>query len=71
MYINFQIKFPNEDERSLDDEEGRGHHHHHKKGKKHHKGAMIMIPLLLGGTMIPIAYGGLAMLAGKALIVAK
>lgn len=30
-----------------------------------------MIPLLLGGTMIPIAYGALAMLAGKALIVSK
>lgn len=30
-----------------------------------------MIPLLLGGTFIPIAYGALAMLAGKALIVSK
>lgn len=48
-------------------EEGRNH----KEKKKHHKGAMIMIPLLLGGTMIPIAYGALAMLAGKALIVSK
>lgn len=32
---------------------------------------MIMIPLLLGGTFVPIAYGALAMLAGKALIVSK
>lgn len=32
---------------------------------------MIMIPLLLGGTMIPMAYGALALLAGKALIVSK
>lgn len=30
-----------------------------------------MIPLLLGGTMIPMAYGALALLAGKALIVSK
>lgn len=30
-----------------------------------------MIPLLLGGTFIPIAYGALALLAGKALIVSK
>lgn len=30
-----------------------------------------MIPLLLGGTFVPIAYGALAMLAGKALIVSK
>lgn len=32
---------------------------------------MMMIPLLLGGTFVPIAYGALAMLAGKALIVSK
>lgn len=30
-----------------------------------------MIPLLLGGTFIPMAYGALALLAGKALIVSK
>ncbi|XP_017103609.2 uncharacterized protein Osi8 [Drosophila bipectinata] len=41
-----------------------------KKEKKGH-GAMIMIPLLLGGTIVPLAYGALAMLAGKALIVSK
>lgn len=39
--------------------------------KKKEKGALIMIPLLLGGTFIPIAYGALALLAGKALIVSK
>ena len=39
--------------------------------KKDKKGAYIMIPLLLGGTFIPIAYGALALLAGKALIVSK
>ncbi|KAH8361908.1 uncharacterized protein LOC110176654 [Drosophila serrata] len=55
-----QVKFDSED----NSVEGRK-----KKEKKH--GAMIMIPLLLGGTMVPLAYGALAMLAGKALIVSK
>lgn len=32
---------------------------------------LLMIPLLLGGTLIPLALGGLALLAGKALIVSK
>lgn len=32
---------------------------------------MLLIPLILGGTLIPLALGGLALLAGKALIVAK
>jgi len=42
-----------------------------KKKEKKGSGAMIMIPLLLGGTIVPLAYGALAMLAGKALIVSK
>ncbi|ALC46829.1 Osi8 [Drosophila busckii] len=42
-----------------------------KKKDKKGSGAYIMIPLLLGGTLVPIAYGALAMLAGKALIVSK
>lgn len=42
-----------------------------KKKDKKGSGAYIMIPLLLGGTIVPIAYGALAMLAGKALIVSK
>ena len=42
-----------------------------KKKDKKGGGAYIMIPLLLGGTFVPIAYGALAMLAGKALIVSK
>ncbi|KAH8383735.1 hypothetical protein KR009_010239 [Drosophila setifemur] len=42
-----------------------------KKKEKKGNGAMIMIPLLLGGTIVPLAYGALAMLAGKALIVSK
>ncbi|XP_017046590.1 uncharacterized protein LOC108091758 [Drosophila ficusphila] len=42
-----------------------------RKKKEKKNGAMIMIPLLLGGTLVPLAYGALAMLAGKALIVSK
>lgn len=30
-----------------------------------------MIPLLLGSTLVPLAFGALALLAGKALIVSK
>lgn len=41
-----------------------------RKDKKD-KGGFVMIPLLLGSTIIPIAYGALALLAGKALIVSK
>lgn len=39
------------------------------KDKKH--GHYIMIPLLLGSTLVPLAFGALALLAGKALIVSK
>ncbi|XP_055383028.1 uncharacterized protein LOC129613113 [Condylostylus longicornis] len=58
-----QIKFDDNDEVEERSSEGR------KKKKGH--GALIMIPLLLGGTFVPIAYGALALLAGKALIVSK
>lgn len=34
-------------------------------------GGLLLIPLVLGGTMIPLALGALALLAGKALIVSK
>ncbi|XP_023015835.2 uncharacterized protein [Leptinotarsa decemlineata] len=59
-----QIKLPNysESQRSL--EEGRG------KKKKGSSGLMFL-PLILGGTLIPLALGALALLAGKALIVSK
>lgn len=33
--------------------------------------SLMMYPLLLGGTFIPLAFGALALLAGKALIVSK
>ncbi|XP_055850375.1 uncharacterized protein LOC129914949, partial [Episyrphus balteatus] len=60
-----QVKFPDVQnaERSFDESR--------KKKDKKGSGAYIMIPLLLGGTFVPIAYGALAMLAGKALIVSK
>lgn len=40
-------------------------------GKDKKNGHYIMIPLLLGSTLIPLAFGALAILAGKALIVSK
>jgi hypothetical protein len=38
---------------------------------KKNNGHWIMIPLLLGSTLVPLAFGALALLAGKALIVSK
>lgn len=60
---SIQIKFPSAEDLQKRADEGR------EKDKKHH--GYIMIPLLLGSTIIPIAYGALALLAGKALIVSK
>lgn len=60
-----QIKFPTADELRSRAAAAEGR----DKDKKHH--GYIMIPLLLGSTIIPIAYGALALLAGKALIVSK
>lgn len=31
----------------------------------------MLVPLLLGGTLIPLSFGALALLAGKALIISK
>ncbi|XP_046630012.1 uncharacterized protein LOC124310245 [Neodiprion virginianus] len=58
-----KLKLPNIDElqRSFT-EEGR---------KKKKMGELMAIPLLIGGTLIPLALGALALLAGKALIVSK
>nr|XP_046492957.1 uncharacterized protein LOC124224798 [Neodiprion pinetum] len=58
-----KLKLPNIDElqRSFT-EEGR---------KKKKMGELLAIPLLIGGTLIPLALGALALLAGKALIVSK
>jgi hypothetical protein len=41
------------------------------KDKDKKSGHWIMIPLLLGSTLVPLAFGALALLAGKALIVSK
>ncbi|VEN54173.1 unnamed protein product [Callosobruchus maculatus] len=59
-----QIRFPTaaDFQRSLT-EEGRG--------KKKKMSGYLLLPLILGGTMIPLALGALALLAGKALIVSK
>lgn len=57
--FKFQVKLP-----SALNEESRG-----KKGKKGM--GLLLIPLILGGTLVPLALGALALLAGKALIVSK
>ncbi|KAK0183027.1 hypothetical protein PV327_001105 [Microctonus hyperodae] len=59
-----KLKLPNVEElsRSLT-EEGRK--------KKKNMGGLLAIPLLIGGTLVPLALGALALLAGKALIVSK
>ncbi|XP_034949933.1 uncharacterized protein Osi8 [Chelonus insularis] len=60
-----KLKLPNVEElsRSLT-EEGRGK-------KKKNMGGLLAIPLLIGGTLVPLALGALALLAGKALIISK
>ncbi|XP_012522909.1 uncharacterized protein LOC105828892 [Monomorium pharaonis] len=59
-----KLKLPNVEElqRSLT-EEGRK--------KKNKMSGLLAIPLLIGGTLVPLALGALALLAGKALIVSK
>ncbi|CAG9860652.1 unnamed protein product [Phyllotreta striolata] len=59
-----QIKLPSslDSARSLDEARGK---------KKNRGGGMLLLPLILGGTLIPLALGALALLAGKALIVSK
>ncbi|XP_004534173.1 uncharacterized protein LOC101462123 [Ceratitis capitata] len=70
--FTLQVKFPYMPGTSTPGEDGEtATEARKKKDKKGGGGAYIMIPLLLGGTFIPIAYGALAMLAGKALIVSK
>jgi hypothetical protein len=65
-----QVKFPSAEEmkRSLTEaRQGGGG----TKGGSKKNGHYIMIPLLLGSTLVPLAFGALALLAGKALIVSK
>lgn len=61
--MQLQVKFPSSAEFQRSLEEGRK--------KKNKMGGLMMIPLLLGGTLVPLALGALALLAGKALIVSK
>ncbi|XP_035723471.1 uncharacterized protein LOC118442227 [Vespa mandarinia] len=59
-----KLKLPNVEElqRSFS-EEGRR--------KKNKMSGLLAIPMLIGGTLVPLALGALALLAGKALIVSK
>ncbi|XP_068625396.1 uncharacterized protein Osi8 [Battus philenor] len=41
------------------------------RGRRKKIAPLLAIPLLIGGMMVPIAFGALALLAGKALIVSK
>ncbi|XP_055526388.1 uncharacterized protein LOC129719051 [Wyeomyia smithii] len=75
-----QVKFPSSEEikRSMDEVRagggglGGGGYGGGLGGNKDKKnGHWIMIPLLLGSTLVPLAFGALALLAGKALIVSK
>lgn len=59
--FQFKLSGVKDMQRSLQ-EEGR---------KKNKYGSLMMIPLMMGGSMIPMALGTLALLAGKALIIAK
>ncbi|XP_049534123.1 uncharacterized protein LOC125950301 [Anopheles darlingi] len=77
-----QVKFPSSEEikRSMDEVRGGGGGFGGAGGgggfgggkdKDKKNGHWIMIPLLLGSTLVPLAFGALALLAGKALIVSK
>ncbi|KAK5644800.1 hypothetical protein RI129_006100 [Pyrocoelia pectoralis] len=61
---SLQIKLPSASDikRSLSDE---------GRKKKNKMSGLLLLPMILGGTLIPLALGALALLAGKALIVAK
>ncbi|CAH0770410.1 unnamed protein product [Bemisia tabaci] len=41
------------------------------RGKKNKYGSLLLMPFVMGGMMIPLAFGALALLAGKALIISK
>ncbi|XP_063369156.1 uncharacterized protein LOC134657511 [Cydia amplana] len=58
-----QIKFPAGNDLARAFEEGRS--------RRKKLAPLLAIPLLIGGMMVPLAFGALALLAGKALIVSK
>nr|XP_053619814.1 uncharacterized protein LOC128680593 [Plodia interpunctella] len=57
-----QVKFPGSDLQS-ETEEGRG--------RRKKLAPLLVIPILIAGMLVPLAFGALALLAGKALIVSK
>lgn len=63
MFSKFQVKFPTEDGSELSEDQGRS--------RRKKLAPLLAIPLLIGGMMVPLAFGALALLAGKALIVSK
>ncbi|XP_050685633.1 uncharacterized protein LOC126980054 [Leptidea sinapis] len=58
-----QIKFPTGSELQRAFEDGRG--------RRKKLAPFLAIPILIGGLLVPLAFGALALLAGKALIVSK
>ncbi|XP_072935213.1 uncharacterized protein Osi8 [Epargyreus clarus] len=58
-----QVKFPSGSELQRAFDGGRG--------RRKKLAPLLAIPLLIGGMMVPLAFGALALLAGKALIVSK
>lgn len=64
LYFLLKVKLPSSSEIQRSFEEGRG------KKKKNSSG-LLLLPLILGGTLVPLALGALALLAGKALLVSK
>ncbi|XP_038219402.1 uncharacterized protein LOC119837744 [Zerene cesonia] len=58
-----QIKFPTGSDLQRAFDEGRG--------RRKKLAPLLAIPLLIGGMIVPLAFGALALLAGKALIVSK
>lgn len=77
--ISVQVQFPrqhNAHHQQLHDHFNRRRlpvalHDEESRGKKKHDDAYVLIPLVLGSIMMPFALGALALLAGKAIIVAK
>ncbi|CAH0597866.1 unnamed protein product [Chrysodeixis includens] len=58
-----QVKFPTDDGSDADTDMARS--------RRKKLAPLLAIPLLIGGMMVPLAFGALALLAGKALIVSK
>lgn len=59
----FQVKFPVSSDLENETEEGRS--------RRKKIAPLLAIPILIMGMLVPLAFGALALLAGKALIVSK